>query len=623
MNAGFFFLCFDVYFLLNRGALTMTAEKQTASAPFYFDPVKFGHILLYVFEKAQPLLNEHFERHGFRLEGLEDDPLNIKEAYLEFLEKTLSNPQKIFEIQSRFWADWLTLWSESALSFMGGEGSNLYTPEKGDRRFKDDEWQNSFYFNYLKQYYIMASEHMIDMVDSADDLDEETRRRLKFFMQQFTNALAPTNFLFTNPQVLRETIDTNGENLIHGLENLLNDLERGHGDLSISTTDYDAFELGKNIATTPGKVIYQNELMQLIQYTPRTKEVHKTPLLIVPPWINKFYILDLQEKNSYIKYLVENGHTVFIISWVNPDQKLAQKRFEDYMNEGVIEALYQIETETGTKECNTMGYCLGGTLLSVTLAYLAAKKKDKRIKSATFLTTMVDFELAGDMKLFMDEHQLNLLDKTMEARGVLSAKALKKTFSYLRANDLIWSFVINNYLMGREPFPFDLLYWNDDATNMPAAMHGFYMRKCYQDNLLPKAGAVTMNSTAIDMKQVKTPCYFLSAKDDHIAPWKATYATTQLFSGPKTFTLTASGHVAGVINPPAANKYHFWSSDNTPETPDEWLAPIKSQDGSWWPHWLKWVEGYTGDKTPARKVGAGKLKPIEDAPGSYVKMKHD
>ncbi len=601
----------------------MTATNPQMTTPFFFDPIKFGHILFYVLEKAQPMLNEYVEKHGFSFDGVEEDPLNVKECYIEFLEKTLSNPQKMMEIQSKFWTDWMSLWSESALKFMGGHGKTLFSPEKGDKRFKDSEWQTSVYFDFLKQYYIMASKNMIDMVDNADDLDDETRRRLRFFMQQFTNALAPTNFLFTNPEVLRETIDTNGENLIKGLENLLSDLERGHGDLSISTTDYDAFKLGENIATTKGKVVYQNDLMQLIQYEAKTKEVHKTPLLIVPPWINKFYILDLQEKNSFIKYILEQGHTVFVISWVNPDQKLAQKRFENYMNEGVIEALNQIKAETGEDECNTMGYCLGGTLLSVSLAYLAAKKQEKRVKSATFLTTMVDFDLAGDMKLFMDEHQLSLLDKTMEAKGVLSAKALKKTFSYLRANDLIWSFVINNYLMGREPFPFDLLYWNDDATNMPAAMHGFYMRKCYQDNLLPKAGAVTMNGTPIDMGMVKTPCYFLSAKDDHIAPWKATYATTQLFSGPKTFTLAASGHVAGVINPPAANKYHFWSSDKTLSDPDAWLAPIKSQDGSWWPHWDKWIKQHAKETVPARKIGANKLKPIEDAPGSYVRMKSD
>lgn len=602
----------------------MTAKSETTPAQFFFDPVKFGHTLMYVLEKSQPLLTEHFEKHGFSFEGVNEDPLNVKEAFGKFLENTLSNPQRLIEMQSHFWADWMHLWSESAIRFMGGQGKTLFAPEKGDRRFKDTEWQTSCYFDFLKQYYIMASKHMIDMVDEADDLDNETRRRLRFFMQQFVNALSPTNFLLTNPEVLRETLDTGGENLIKGLENLLNDLERGHGDLSISTTNYDVFKLGENIATTPGKVVYQNDLMQLIQYEPKTKQVHNTPLLIVPPWINKYYILDLQEKNSFIKYAVEQGHTVFIISWVNPDKKLAQKRFEDYMIEGVIEALDQIKAETGIEDCNTIGYCLGGTLLSVTLAYLAAQKQDQRIKSATFLTTMVDFDLAGDMKLFMDEHQLSLLDKTMADKGVLSAKALKKTFSYLRANDLIWSFVINNYLMGREPFPFDLLYWNDDATNMPAAMHSFYMRKCYQDNLLPTPGAVTMNGTSIDMGKVKTPCYFLSAKDDHIAPWKATYATTQLFSGPKTFTLSASGHVAGVINPPEAHKYHFWSSDKTPKAPDEWLSDLKSTEGSWWPHWSKWMSQYGDDKVPARKIGAGgKLKPIEDAPGSYVRMKSE
>lgn len=602
-----------------------TQHFSHSMMPLWYDPVQLTRILLDVQERAKPIIQAYIEKHGHGFDLPDNDPLNLKDAYLDFLDKLMRNPQKLFAIQGRFWQEWLTLCNESAARFFTGKGSDTVMPEKSDRRFKDKEWAESFYFDFIKQSYLLFSRHMQEMVEQADDMDKDDKIRLKFYVQQLTDALSPTNYLFTNPEVLRETLDTNGENLIKGLHNLLEDIERGHGDLSISTTNNEAFKLGENIATTPGKIIYQNDLMQLIQYEPTTKTVHKTPLLITPPWINKYYILDLQEKNSFIKWAIAQGYTVFVISWVNPDAKLAQKRFEDYMKEGLLEALRIVQDITGEPSAHVIGYCLGGTLLSVTLAYLAAHKKEKQIKSATFFTTMVDFEQAGEMKLFMDEHQLSLLDKAMAQRGVLSASTLKTTFSMLCANDLIWSFVVNNYLLGREPFPFDLLYWNDDATNMPAAMHSFYMRKCYKDNLLPVAGGVEMDGTKIDMRKVKTPAYFLSAKDDHIAPWKATYATTQLFEGPTCFTLTASGHVAGVVNPPAANKYHFWSSEDTPADPDEWLAPLKSTEGSWWPHWEQWLSahGKGEEKVPPRPIGNDQYKPLENAPGSYVRMRSE
>jgi polyhydroxyalkanoate synthase len=384
-------------------------------------------------------------------------------------------------------------------------------------------------------------------------------------------------------------------------------------------TDPDAFKVGENLATTPGKVIYQNELMQLIQYTPTTKQVYERPLLIVPPWINKFYILDMREKNSFIRWIVEQGHTVFVISWVNPDETLAKKTFDDYMREGPIEALDVVQKATKQKEINAVGYCLGGTLLASTLAYLAAKGDD-RIVSATFLTTMIDFEESGELSVFIDEEQLSVLESKMNEKGYLEGHEMATTFNMLRANDLIWSFVVNNYLLGKEPFPFDLLYWNSDSTRMPAAMHSFYLRKMYQENKLVEPGGIVLDGVPIDARKIKIPAYILSTREDHIAPWKSTYTATQLFSGPVRFVLTASGHIAGVVNPPAANKYCFWTNGKTGKTPDAWLQAATQTPGSWWEDWSKWVAKSGGKKIPARDPGCGVFDPVEDAPGSYVKV---
>jgi len=587
------------------------------------DPLVLSQVLMDVAQRAQPLMAEFMEKYEFNPEELLKDPMNLRPAYMNFMNQLLSDPQKLADMQMKFWTDWTHLFQESSKRFISGEGTDIYKPEPGDRRFKAPEWQDSPLFDFIKQSYLLTSKWTQDVVHQTTGLDNDTRARIEFQTKQFLNAMAPSNFLLTNPEVIKETLDSKGENLVRGLQNMLEDMKRGGGTLDISTTDYSAFTLGENIAVTPGKVMFQNDLMQLIQYTPTTEKVFKRPLLIVPPWINKYYILDLKPKNSLIKWLVDQGHTVFTISWVNPNRELAAKTFENYMEEGLLEALTQVKNITGENDCNMMGYCLGGTLLAVTLAYLAANKQDNRVASATFLTTMVDFDKSGEMKLFMDEAQLTLLDQEMKEKGFLPAEHLKKTFSLLRANDMIWSFVINNYLMGKEPFPFDLLYWNDDATNMPAAMHSFYLRKFYHENRLTEAGGVSMKDTPIDMHKVTTPAYFMSTKEDHIAPWKATYATTQMFKGPKHFTLAASGHVAGVVNPPEAKKYCFWTANDYPAKPEEWLSHTKEHEGSWWPHWGKWIADYTGPQITARKPGEGKLKPIEDAPGSYVKMKSE
>jgi len=421
--------------------------------------------------------------------------------------------------------------------------------------------------------------------------------------------------------VLQTTIETGGENLLRGLTNLLDDLERGRGQLAVTMTDLKAFRLGESVAATPGKVIFQNELMQLIQYAPSTPEVKRRPLVIVPPWINKFYVLDLRPKNSFIKWAVDQGHTVFVISWVNPDRRLAHKRFEDYMLEGPLAALTAIEAAAGEREVNAIGYCLGGTLLAATLAYLAAQNDD-RIRSATYLGTLVDFTDVGDMAVFIDEEQLAVLEKRMRRRGYLEGRDMALAFNMLRANDLIWSFVISNYLLGKQPIPFDLLYWNADSTRMPATMHSFYLRNMYHENRLAIPGGISLAGVPIDLRRIETPTFILSTREDHIAPWQSTYAATRLYQGPIKFVLADSGHIAGMISPPGS-KYGHWQNTNLPKTPAEWFETASLVKSSWWPTWEEWISGHSGGSVKAREPGGGLSQPIEDAPGSYVRARAD
>jgi polyhydroxyalkanoate synthase len=440
----------------------------------------------------------------------------------------------------------------------------------------------------------------------VDGLEPATAQKIDFYARQFIDAMSPSNFLLTNPEVLRKTAETGGENLIKGLNNLLGDLERGKGSLRISMTDMDAFRIGENVAVTPGKVVYQNDLMQLIQYTPTTEKVLKRPLLIVPPWINKFYILDLRARNSFVKWATGQGHTVFIVSWVNPDETLAEKNFEDYMKEGILDALTAIEAATGETAVNAIGYCLGGTLLSSTLAWMAAHG-DERIKSATFFVTLMDFRESGELNVFIDEEQIKMLEDKMNKRGFLEGSEMATTFNMLRANDLIWSFVVNNYLLGNDPFPFDLLYWNSDSTRMPARMHSFYLRNMYQENRLAVPGGISLAGTPIDLGRVKVPAYFVSTREDHIAPWRATYRGTQLLGGKCRFVLAASGHIAGIVNSPDGGKYNHWINEDLPEDPEAWFAGAVEMAGSWWPDWHRWVAAQDKRQVKARLPGDGKL----------------
>jgi polyhydroxyalkanoate synthase len=581
-----------------------------------------SHSLTEIAERSQKLVNAFISRQaGAGGLGM-GDPASIGTAFLEMTAKMMTDPAKLFEAQMGLWKDYLTLCEHTAKRASGQEPTPVIKERDDDRRFLDPSWSEDPLFNFIKQTYLLSARWLLATVRDVEGLDEKTAQKVDFYTRQFADAMSPSNFVLTNPEVLRATIESGGENLIQGLNNLLEDMERGKGRLAIKMTDLDAFEMGRNLAITPGKVVYQNELMQLIQYEPMTKEVYRRPLLIMPPWINKYYILDLRPENSFIKWAVEHGHTVFVISWVNPDERLADKSFEDYMFEGPLAALDAIEKATGEKQANLIGYCLGGTLLSCTLAYMAAKG-DKRVASATFFTSMTDFSEAGELSVFIDEEQLSSLEHRMNEKGYLEGRDMGKTFNLLRANDLIWSFVVNNYLLGKDPFPFDLLYWNSDSTRMPAAMHSFYLRNMYQKNLLVEPGGITLDGVPIELSKIETPAYIISTREDHIAPWRATYAATQIYAGPIRFVLAASGHIAGVVNPPAKKRYGHWTNPKLPPSPDAWLRGATEHKGSWWPDWQRWVASKGGKKVKARIPGSGKLKVIENAPGSYAKVRSD
>lgn len=590
------------------------------------NPTDYSNAMLRIIERSQKLVQEFVERNQ-SAHGLFPafDPKVVVDAYAELGKRILSSPERLVDAQLALWQDYLHLWQYTLARMQGKEPPPLVQSLPNDRRFQDQAWHELWYFDFIKQSYLLTTRWLQNLIYKADGLDEKIRRKLDFFTRQMADAIAPSNFWMTNPEVLRTTIETGGENLLRGLEHLLDDLERGHGQLIISMTDTKAFRLGENIATTSGKVIFQNELMQLIQYAPLTEKVHKVPMLIVPPWINKYYVLDLKQKNSFIRYLVEQGHTVFCISWVNPDSRHAEINFDDYMALGILAAMREIQQATGEPSLNVTGYCIGGTLLACTLAYLKTldKKQGKKlpeIASASYLVTLIDFSEPGDISVFIDETQIRLLEARMAQQGYLDAHAMAMTFNLLRANDLIWSFVVNNYLMGREPFPFDLLYWNSDSTNLPAAMQSFYLRNMYLENRMIQPAGIKMKEAAIDLRAITTPSFCLATRDDHIAPWRTVYAATQTYAGPVKFVLSGSGHIAGVINPPDAKKYAYWTTaadTKYPTDPEEWFKTATSTEGSWWPTWIEWLKPFGGTMVSARQP----QNPLEDAPGSYVRVR--
>jgi len=536
------------------------------------------------------------------------------------MEYWMADPQRSVHLQQSLGKSYLDLWASAAKRLAGEPSTPVAAPDPRDKRFSDPEWSSNQYFDFLKQAYLLTTDWANRMVADAEGLDPHTKHKAEFYVRQIANAVSPSNFVLTNPELLRTTLQANADNLVAGMRMLAEDIEAGDGTLRIRQSDSSMFEVGRNLAVTPGKVIFQNELMQLIQYAPTTPQVLKRPLLIVPPWINKYYILDLTPEKSFIKWCVAQGLTVFVISWVNPDARLQEKGLADYMREGPLKALDVVKQATGESEVTAIGYCVGGTLLAITLAYMAAKN-DERIRSATFFAAQVDFTHAGDLQVFVDEEQLAVLEKHMHEVGYLEGKSMATAFNLLRSNDLIWPYVINNYLKGKAPFPFDLLYWNSDATRMPAANHSAYLRNCYLENKLAKR-EMAIDGVKLNLKRVKIPIYNLATREDHIAPAKSVFLGSSLFGGPMRYVLAGSGHIAGVINPPDKQKYQYWTGAKPKgEDVEAWLAAATEHPGSWWPDWIAWIKAQAPALVPARIPGGGVLEPIEDAPGRYVKVR--
>jgi polyhydroxyalkanoate synthase subunit PhaC len=545
---------------------------------------------------------------------------DIIKAFTAVAEYWLSDSERAADIQTKIAKGYLDLWGSAARRLAGEDAPPAISPSPRDRRFADPEWKSNQFFDFVMQAYLLTTQWAQDLVHNAEGLDPQTRKRAEFYVNQITNALSPSNFVLTNPEVLRHTLSSSGDNLVRGMQMLAEDIEAGKGTLKIRQSDPANLEVGVNMATTPGKVIFQNDLMQLIQYTPTTEKVLRTPLLIVPPWINKFYILDLRPDKSFIKWCVDQGITVFVISWVNPDKKLGMKTWENYMKEGPLTAMDVIERATGEMTVHTMGYCVGGTLLATTLAWLAEQRR-QRVASATFLAAQVDFTHAGDLLVFVDENQISALERDMQTSGVLEGSKMAMAFNMLRSNDLIWSYVVNNYLKGQPPSAFDLLHWNSDATRMAAANHSYYLRNCYLENRLT-SGSMVLDNTLLDLGKVKVPVYNLATREDHIAPADSVLCGSQFFGGPVKYVLSGSGHIAGVINPPASGKYQYWTNETIRDiTLTDWIKGAQEHKGSWWPDWRQWLGALDPEEVPARPAGGDALPPIEDAPGSYVRVR--
>ena len=587
-----------------------------------FDPEAFAINLARAMETSGQALAAYLKPRESG-EVKDKPPSELAEVIKTFTavaEYWLSDQDRSSDLQKKIAKAYLDLWGSSVRRLAGEDAPPAIAPSPRDKRFADPEWKSNQFFDFVMQLYLLTTQWAQELVHNAEGVDPHTRKKAEFYVQQIANALAPSNFLLTNPEVLRETLSSSGDNLVRGMKMLAEDIEAGHGTLRIRQSDPSNLVVGVNMATTAGKVIYQNELMQLIQYEPATESVLRTPLLIVPPWINKFYILDLRPEKSFIKWCVDQGITVFVISWVNPDKRLGAKTWEDYMKQGPLTAMDAIERATGEMKVHTMGYCVGGTLLATTLAWLAEKRR-VRATSATLLAAQVDFTHAGDLLVFVDEDQISALERDMQESGVLEGSKMAMAFNMLRSNDLIWSYVVSNYLKGQPPSSFDLLHWNSDATRMPAANHSYYLRNCYLENRL-STGSMVLDNTLLDLSKVKVPIYNLATREDHIAPADSVLYGSQFFGGPVKYVLSGSGHIAGVVNPPASGKYQFWTSDNIKDvTLADWLKNAHEHKGSWWPDWREWLANIDAEEVPARAVGTDALPGIEDAPGSYVRVR--
>ena len=543
---------------------------------------------------------------------------DMVKTFSKLTEYWLSDPQRALEAQTKLFAGYMDVWSNAVQRARANRPGNMVQPEKGDKRFQDPEWGRNAFFDFLKQAYLVTSRWAGDLAEQAEGLDERTRHKARFYVKQVANAISPSNFILTNPELFRETVASNGENLVRGMKMLAEDITAGRGDLKVRQADYTPFEVGSNVAVTPGKVVGRSDVAEILQFEPTTETVLKRPLLICPPWINKYYILDLNPQKSFIRWAIEQGHTVFVISWVNPDERHGMKGWEAYIREGLQYAFDTVQTATGEDKLNAIGYCVGGTLLAAALA-LFAQEGDDRIASATFFTTQVDFTHAGDLKVFVDEDQIAALERAMGEKGYLDGTKMATAFNMLRSGDLIWPYVINNYLRGKDPLPFDLLYWNADSTRMAAANHSFYLRNCYLENNLTK-GQMEIAGRRLSLGDVTMPVYNLAAREDHIAPAKSVFTGCRYFGGPVEFVMAGSGHIAGVVNPPAQNKYQHWTGGPPVGSFEDWTTNATENPGSWWPHWQKWVEEKDDSRVAARKPGE-RGETLGEAPGTYVKVR--
>jgi polyhydroxyalkanoate synthase len=602
----------------------MAMNEQTPVQMAQATPVdieQFSHNFARIIENGGKALAAYLKprEDGHIKAEIADEVTDAVKTLGQLAQYWLSDPQRAVELQSSLAKAYLDLWSTGVRRLAGEQAEPVAAPDPKDRRFSDPEWSTNQFFDFLKQAYLLTTRWADHLVKDAEGLDAHTKQKAEFYVRQIGNAISPSNFVLTNPELWRETLKSNGDNLVRGMHMLAEDIEAGHGNLKIRQSDAGKFEVGRNLAATPGKVVFQNDLMQLIQYEPATKSVLKVPLLIIPPWINKFYILDLTPEKSFIKWCVDQGLTVFVISWVNPDARQAGKSFEDYMREGPLAALDVIKQATGSDKAHLIGYCVGGTLMAVTLAYMAAKG-DERVSSATFFAAQVDFTYAGDLKVFVDEEQIQAVERKMAERGYLEGSKMANAFNMLRSNDLIWPYIVGNYLRGQAPTSFDLLYWNSDSTRMPAANHSFYLRNCYLDNKLSKGEMVVAGET-LDLGKITVPIYNLATREDHIAPAKSAFLGSKFFGGPVKFVLAGSGHIAGVVNPPGKVKYQYWTGGAPTGNLDGWISKAEEHAGSWWPDWVEWIKTQDAATVKARKPGGGGLTVIEDAPGSFVKIK--
>ena len=604
------------------GAGKRESQEKSAPADAYMvrDPERFALNLARAIEQAGKAAAAWARPRetGEKRDVVPEPFTDMVKTFSKLTEYWLSEPSRAFEAQTRLFSAYMGIWANS-LRRLGGEAADdAVEPEPGDKRFQDPEWAENAFFDFLKQIYLVTTRWAAELVENAEGLDEHSRHKARFYVRQLTEALSPSNFVMTNPQLLRETLESDGENLVRGMRMLAEDIVSGKGDLRLRQSDHTKFELGKNLAVTPGKVVARSELAEIIQYAPTTEKVLRRPLIVVPPWINKFYVLDLSPERSFIRWAVDQGHTVFVISWVNPDERHGAKGWDDYIREGIEFALDTVAERTGEKKVNAIGYCVGGTLLAAALALLA-QEKDERIASATLFAAQVDFTHAGDLKVFVDEEQIAALEQAMKEKGYMEGNRMAAAFNMLRARDLIWPYVVNNYLRGREPLPFDLLHWNADSTRMAAANHSYYLRHCYLENNLAQ-GKAELRGRRIKLSDIKIPVYNLATVDDHIAPAKSVFLGSRLFGGPVEFVLAGSGHIAGVINPPAPGKYHYWTRQGLAESLEDWISGAHQTPGSWWPHWQAWVERLGDERAPARKLNRRK-KWLGDAPGDYVRIR--